>query len=84
MNMLALTRKKNESIIIGDNIEIVIIGVQGEQVKLGIIAPKEISVHRKEVYRQIQQENQAAANSNELKLDEIYSILKSKNKKENK
>lgn len=55
--MLALTRKKGESIIIGDNIEVVVIGLQGEQVKLGIVAPKSIAVHRKEIYEQIQQEN---------------------------
>ncbi len=60
--MLALTRKKGESIVIGDNVEIVIISIQGEQVKLGIVAPKEISVHRKEIYEQIQAENRQAAN----------------------
>ena len=62
--MLALTRKKGESIIIGDNVEVVILGIQGEQVKLGFIAPKSISVHRKEIYEQIQVENQAAALNN--------------------
>jgi len=61
--MLALTRKKSESIIIGDNIEVIVLSVQGEQVKLGIIAPKEISVHRKEIYEQIQSENLEAAKS---------------------
>jgi carbon storage regulator len=55
--MLALTRKKSESIIINDNIEVIVLGIQGEQVKLGIIAPKSIPVHRKEVYEQIQAEN---------------------------
>ncbi len=61
--MLALTRKKGESIIIGDDIEIVIIGVQGEQVKLGIVAPRNIPVHRKEIYELIQLENIEAAKS---------------------
>ena len=68
--MLALTRKKGESIIISDNIEVIILGVQGEQVKLGIVAPKAIPVHRKEIYVQIQSENIAAArnvNVNSLK-----------------
>ena len=55
--MLALTRKKGESIIINDNIEVIVLGVQGEQVKLGIVAPKTIPVHRKEIYEQIQAEN---------------------------
>ena len=59
--MLALTRKKGESIVIGDNVEVVILGIQGEQVKLGFIAPQSVSIHRKEIYEQIQQENQAAA-----------------------
>jgi carbon storage regulator len=60
--MLALTRKKGESIMIGDDVELVVLSVQGEQVKLGILAPKTIPVHRKEVYELIQQENIAAAN----------------------
>ena len=59
--MLALTRKKSESIMIGDNVEVIVLGVQGEQVKLGIIAPKSISIHRKEIYEQIQAENKEAS-----------------------
>lgn len=59
--MLALTRKRGESIIIGDDVELVVLGIQGEQVKLGIIAPKHISVHRKEIYEQILFENQEAS-----------------------
>ena len=58
--MLALTRKKGESIVVGDNIEVVVLGITGEQVRLGIIAPKNVSVHRKEVYEQIQIENKQA------------------------
>ena len=58
--MLALTRKKGESIIVGDNIEVVVLGIAGEQVRLGIIAPKSISVHRKEIFEQIRSENKAA------------------------
>jgi carbon storage regulator len=58
--MLALTRKKSESIMINDNIEVIVLGIQGEQVKLGIIAPKHIPVHRKEIYEQIQAENMEA------------------------
>ncbi len=56
--MLALTRKKGESIMIGNNIKVSILEVRGDQVKLGIAAPKEIPVYRDEVYIQIQKENQ--------------------------
>ena len=62
--MLALTRRKGESIIINENIEVVIIGVQGDQVKLGIVAPLSVAVHRKEIYEQIAKENREAYNSN--------------------
>jgi carbon storage regulator len=58
--MLALTRKKGESIIIGDNIEIVVLGITGEQVRLGILAPKTVTVHRKEIFEQIRNENKEA------------------------
>jgi len=58
--MLALTRKKGESIIIGDDIEVVVLAISGEQTRLGIIAPRTIPVHRKEIYEQIQAENQQA------------------------
>ncbi len=59
--MLVLTRRLNQSIRIGDDIEITVVEVRGEQVRLGVTAPRNISVHRQEVYLQIQQENQAAA-----------------------
>ena len=59
--MLILSRKQNESIIIGDEIEISVIDIKGDQVKLGINAPKEIKVYRFEVYESIQRENKAAA-----------------------
>jgi carbon storage regulator len=62
--MLVLARRLNESIIIGDDIEVVVIDIKGDQVKLGIRAPKRISVHRKEIYEEIQQENIAAMSSN--------------------
>ena len=58
--MLALSRKKNEAIIINNNIELTILDVRGDQVKVGIAAPKEVPIYRKEVYLQIQQENTAA------------------------
>lgn len=60
--MLALSRKKNEAIVIDNNIEITILEVKGDQVKIGINAPKEVSVYRKEVYMQIQESNKEAVN----------------------
>ena len=57
--MLVLSRQKDESIVIGDNIEIIIVDVRGDKVRLGITAPKEISVHRREVYDAIQREKNA-------------------------
>lgn len=60
--MLALSRKKNEAIIINNNIEITILEVKGDQVKIGITAPKEVPVYRKEVYVQIQEANREAVN----------------------
>lgn len=59
--MLVLTRKTNESLVIGGNIEVIVLGVEGDHVKLGIRAPKEIDIHRKEIYLAIQEENRAAA-----------------------
>ena len=58
--MLALSRKQNEAIVIGNNIEITVLEVRGDQVKLGIAAPKEVPIYRKEVYAQIQKENEQA------------------------
>lgn len=59
--MLALSRKKNESIIINNDIEITILEIKGDQVKIGIQAPKSVPVYRKEVYAQIQDANKAAS-----------------------
>ena len=55
--MLVLSRQKDESIMIGDDVEIVIVNVRGDKVRLGITAPKNITVHRREVYEAIQREN---------------------------
>lgn len=60
--MLALSRKKSEALIINNNIEITVLEIKGEQVKLGISAPKEVPVYRKEVYIQIQDANTEAVN----------------------
>ena len=58
--MLALSRKKGEAIVINNNIEITILEIKGEQVKIGISAPKEVPVYRKEVYAQIEDANKVA------------------------
>jgi carbon storage regulator len=60
MSMLALSRRKNESLVINNNIEITVLDVKGDQVKLGISAPREVPVYRKEIYLQIQEANKAA------------------------
>jgi carbon storage regulator len=64
--MLVLKRKLNESIVIGDDIEVEILGVEGDQVKLGIRAPKVVEIHRKEVYLAIQESNKAAVSGQSL------------------
>lgn len=55
--MLVITRKGNESLFIGDDIEITVLGVQGNQVRIGIRAPENIDVHREEIYRRIESQN---------------------------
>ncbi|MFV0439880.1 MAG: carbon storage regulator CsrA [Lachnospirales bacterium] len=75
--MLALTRKKDESIIIGEDIEIVILGVNRDQVKLGINAPKHISIHRKEIYDLIQEENRKSQITGD-QISQIKNIKQSK------
>jgi len=61
--MLVLTRKPNESIMIGDEVEVSIVEIKGDQVKLGITAPKAVKVHRKEIFEAIQRENIDASRS---------------------
>lgn len=59
--MLVLTRKLNQSIVIDDKIEVIVLEVRGEQVRIGIKAPRDVVVHRKEIYDQIQEENAGAS-----------------------
>lgn len=61
--MLALSRKKNEALIINNNVEITILEIKGEQVKIGITAPKDVPIYRKEVYAQIQDANKEAVST---------------------
>ena len=65
--MLVLGRKKGQSIIIGDNIEITVVEIQGDTVRIGVNAPREVAVHRQEVFEQIAAENQQAQNSQGVK-----------------
>lgn len=69
--MLVLSRKKNESIMIGDHIEVKILLVDGDQVKLGIVAPKSVMVHRSEVFEAIQQQNKEALNVTSNLLEQL-------------
>lgn len=69
--MLALTRKKGESLVINNNIEITVLEIRGDQIKIGISAPKEVPVYRKEVYKQIEKENQVS-----LQIDGLEALKK--------
>jgi len=69
--MLVLSRQKDQTIMIGDNIEITVVDIRGDKVRLGITAPAKIPVHRKEVYDAIKKENKEAAN---VKLEDITDI----------
>ncbi|MCP4713296.1 MAG: carbon storage regulator CsrA [Planctomycetes bacterium] len=69
--MLVLSRQKDQTIMIGDNIEITVVDIRGDKVRLGITAPPKIPVHRKEVYEAIKQENQSAAG---VKLEDITNL----------
>ena len=64
--MLALTRKKDESLVLNNDIEVTVLEIRGDQVKLGVKAPRQVPVYRKEVYLQIQKENEAAASVENL------------------
>jgi carbon storage regulator len=73
--MLVLSRQKDETIIIGDDIEITVVDIRGDKVRLGVSAPKSISVHRKEVYDAIRRENREAA---QVKPEDLSGLGKAK------
>jgi carbon storage regulator len=75
--MLILTRKKDESIIIGGNIEVKILGIEDGKVSIGIKAPKEVDIFRKEVYESIEEENMKAAKI-ESNIDEVGKLIRGK------
>lgn len=78
--MLILTRKKDENIIIDDEIEIKIVAIEGNQVRLGIDAPNNIEIHREEVYRRIEEENKEAAKSQIENLGDVMKIVEKRRK----
>lgn len=77
--MLALSRKSNESIMIGNDIEITILDIRNDQVKIGIRAPKDVGIYRKEIYLQIQEENKQAVETEApdlVALEQLFSEKK--------
>ena len=78
--MLVLSRQKDESIMIGDNIQITVVDVRGEKVRLGITAPPQVPVHRMEVYEAIKREQQASARETGQEPGPVESLAKPKPK----
>ncbi|MBO4373704.1 MAG: carbon storage regulator CsrA [Lachnospiraceae bacterium] len=72
--MLTLSRKKNESVVINNNIEVTILDVKGDQIKIGISAPKEVPIYRKEIYLQIQESNKSSMTADGM--DVLKNLLK--------
>lgn len=77
--MLVLSRKENESIIINNEIEIKIVHIKPDQVKIGIIAPKEVRIYRHEIFQEIMKENQEAQNKSSL--TDLKGLMEKINKK---
>src|SRR5580658_7107050 len=78
--MLVLSRQRSETIMIGDDIEVTVVDIRGDKVRLGITAPREVSVHRKEVYDAIRRENRAAA---QVKPEDLSGLGKMDTKTQN-
>ena len=76
--MLVLSRKINQSIVIGDNIEIMLVDIRGDQIKLGINAPRDVKIFRKEVYEEIESQNLEASKTNPEQLNILSSFVKNK------
>jgi len=75
--MLVLTRKAGESVTIGDNIKITIIEIKGRQVRIGIEAPRDMTIHREEIYAKIHEENQRAAFLKAVNMEKLAGIFPS-------
>jgi carbon storage regulator len=73
--MLVLSRKAGQSIIINENIELTILDVQGDQIKIGVKAPKSVKVYRKEIFLEIQEENKIASNPNVAGISNVLTKL---------
>ena len=82
--MLILSRRPGESLTIGDEITVTVVGVSGNQIRLGITAPREVRVLREEIYRAMQDENRAAASAVESqeKLEDVYKQFRGKTQEE--
>ncbi|KRD95234.1 carbon storage regulator CsrA [Priestia megaterium] len=76
--MLVLTRKLNETIKIGDEIEVTVLAVNGDQVKLGVQAPKSVDIHRQEIYEEIRNENKSASQITFHAIDMLKQLPKKK------
>ena len=75
-DLLVLARRINQSIMIGDDVELVVVDIKGDQVKLGIKAPRNVSVHRSEVHQEIQEQNKKAAAASPESLKSVKDLLK--------
>ena len=73
--MLVLTRKSNESVILGENIEVKVLSIRGDQVSLGFQAPREMAINRKEVFEAIQAENRSAAGNEKASVELLKGLL---------
>lgn len=78
ITMLVLTRKAGESIVIGSDIRVTVLELQGRQIRLGIEAPSDVSVHRGEVYERIREENELAASADHEQLKSLSQAFKSR------
>lgn len=82
--MLILTRRVGETIVIGDDVIVTVLGIKGNQVRIGINAPKDVSVHREEIYQRIQQEKNATASAVKPEISEPAAATPVRKKRESK